>query len=134
MGNANSLKHHLENAQKTGVCALPKRGLSEVPPELLKVAANLRTLDLSENKLTALPRAMEAFPQLKHLNCCQNRLGQLPESLGDLAKLETLLLSGNKITALPASVSSLKHLKTVNMRLYPWNFSSFKYVCVSYRA
>ena len=30
MGNSNSLKHHLENAQKTGVCALPKRGLTEV--------------------------------------------------------------------------------------------------------
>ena len=30
MGNANSLKNHLENAQKTGVCALPNRGLSEV--------------------------------------------------------------------------------------------------------
>ncbi|KAF0307648.1 Leucine-rich repeat-containing protein 57 [Amphibalanus amphitrite] len=116
MGNANSLKHHLENAQKTGVCALPKRGLSEVPADLLKVAASLRTLDLSENKLSSLPSSMQAFPQLKHLNCSQNKLTQLPDTLGALTKLETLLMSYNKITKLPDMLSALKNLKTVNLR------------------
>lgn len=50
----NSIKLHIESAEKTGACNLSKSGLTEFPNALYRVK-NLRTLDLSENKLPSIP-------------------------------------------------------------------------------
>lgn len=100
MGNS-ALKSHLETSQKTGVFQLTGKGLLEVrdprvlthtlthdhvvvddllvvqfPEELQRLTTNLRTVDLSGNKIELLPAAVGNFLQLKSLTLNANRLSE----------------------------------------------------------
>ncbi|XP_024053229.1 leucine-rich repeat-containing protein 57 [Terrapene carolina triunguis] len=114
MGNS-ALKAHLETAQKTGVFQLTGKGLSEFPEDLQKLASNLRTIDLSNNKIEILPPLMGKFSVLKSLALNNNKLTALPEELCKLKKLETLHLNGNHLTRLPATFGQLLALKTLSL-------------------
>ncbi|KAM8916667.1 leucine-rich repeat-containing protein 57 [Spinachia spinachia] len=114
MGNS-ALKSHLETSQKTGVFQLTSKGLQEFPEELQKLAANLRTVDLSGNKIEVLPGAVGNFLQLKSLTLNANRLADLPPDIGKLKKLETLSLNGNQIHQLPSTLGQLRALRTLNL-------------------
>ncbi|XDV42900.1 hypothetical protein PO909_011481 [Leuciscus waleckii] len=114
MGNS-ALKAHLETSQKTGVFQLTGKGLTEFPEELQKLTANLRTVDLSNNKIEVLPAFIGGFQQLKSLTISCNKLTSLPNDIGKLKKLETLILNGNQLNQLPASVGQLKSLRTLNL-------------------
>lgn len=85
MGNS-ALKAHIETAQKTGVFQLTDKGLVEFPEELQRLSSNLRTIDLSSNKIEALPPAIGKFGVLKSLTLNHNRLGRLPDELCKLKK------------------------------------------------
>lgn len=112
----NSLSPHLESAQKTGVCSLCGKGLSEIPPQLLRLGSSLRTLDLSENKLKVLPAAFGSFTPLKSLTLSSNNIGVLPEELSQLKKLEVLIINKNHLKVLPVGLfTSLSHLKTLSL-------------------
>ncbi|XP_073204736.1 leucine-rich repeat-containing protein 57 isoform X3 [Lepidochelys kempii] len=114
MGNS-ALKAHLETAQKTGVFQLTGKGLSEFPEDLQKLASNLRTIDLSNNKIEILPPLMGKFSVLKSLALNNNKLAALPEELCKLKKLETLHVNGNHLTQLPATFGQLLALKTLSL-------------------
>lgn len=114
MGNS-ALKAHIETAQKTGVFQLTDKGLVEFPEDLQRLSANLRTIDLSCNKIDVLPPWMGTFAVLKSLSMNNNRLGKLPDELCRLKKLETLHLSANQISRLPADFGQLSALKTLNL-------------------
>uniref|UniRef100_A0A3P8VWL8 Leucine-rich repeat-containing protein 57 n=1 Tax=Cynoglossus semilaevis TaxID=244447 RepID=A0A3P8VWL8_CYNSE len=113
MGNS-ALKSHLETSQKTGVFQLTGKGLQEFPEELQKLTSNLRTVDLSDNKIPVLPAAIGNFLQLKSLTLNSNKL-ILPAEIGKLKKLESLSLNGNQITQLPSTMGQLKALRTLNL-------------------
>ncbi|XP_029900122.1 leucine-rich repeat-containing protein 57 [Myripristis murdjan] len=112
MGNS-ALKSHLETSQKTGVFQLTGKGLVEFPEELQRLTANLRTVDLSSNKIEVLPAAIGNFLQLKSLTLNSNKLTSIPSEMGKLKKLETLSLNGNQLQQLPASLNQLKALRTL---------------------
>ncbi|EZA53684.1 hypothetical protein DMN91_007773 [Ooceraea biroi] len=112
MGNS-GVKQHYETAKKTGTLKLSQRKLNEFPQNLRALAPLLRTLDLSENKFTALPNEIGDFTLLKQLNLGQNRLTALPGTLGALVKLECLTCAENQIRSVPSSLSKLSHLKQV---------------------
>ncbi|KAK3094165.1 hypothetical protein FSP39_024892 [Pinctada imbricata] len=114
MGNSN-IKQHIETAQKTGVCQLGKSGLKEFPEEINKLTKNLRTLDLSENKIQDLPSSLGNFSHLKSINLSSNRLESVPEELGNLKKIESLSLEKNCLSGIPSSFSKLTNLRTVNL-------------------
>ncbi|XP_062863170.1 leucine-rich repeat-containing protein 57 isoform X2 [Trichomycterus rosablanca] len=114
MGNS-ALKAHLETSQKTGVFQLTGKGLTEFPEELQRLTGNLRTADLSSNKIEALPAFIGNFQQLKSLTISSNKLSSLPAELGRLKKLEVLVLNGNQLHHLPPSVSQLKALRTLSL-------------------
>lgn len=114
MGNSN-IKQHVETAQKTGACQLCKLGLKEVPEDLQSLKKNLRTLDLSSNKLPDLPPWIVQFSVLKGLILANNKLSSLPEEIGSLKKLEVLSLEQNLLTRLPPSIGCLSSLKTLNV-------------------
>ncbi|XP_069008862.1 leucine-rich repeat-containing protein 57 [Embiotoca jacksoni] len=114
MGNS-ALKSHLETSQKTGVFQLTGKGLQEFPEELQRLTANLRTVDLSGNKIEVLPPGVGNFLQLKSLTLNSNKLTVLPSEIGKLKKLETLCLNGNRIQQLPPAVGQLKALRTLNL-------------------
>ncbi|XP_014824130.1 PREDICTED: leucine-rich repeat-containing protein 57 [Poecilia mexicana] len=114
MGNS-ALKSHLETSQKTGVFQLTAKGLQEFPEELQRLTSNLRTVDLSGNKIEILPASIGNFLQLKSLTLNSNKLTGLPAEIGKLKKLETLSLNGNQIQQLPPTVGQLKALRTLNL-------------------
>ncbi|XP_042292937.1 leucine-rich repeat-containing protein 57 [Thunnus maccoyii] len=114
MGNS-ALKSHLETSQKTGVFQLTGKGLLEFPEELQRLTSNLRTVDLSGNKIEVLPAAIGNFLQLKSLTLNANRLTSIPPEIGNLKKLETLSLNGNRIQQLPPSLVQLRALRTLRL-------------------
>lgn len=114
MGNS-ALKAHLETSQKTGVFQLTGKNLQEFPEELQQLSGNLRTVDLSNNRIETLPAFIGNFQQLRSLTISNNRLTSLPAEMGKLRKLETLVLNGNQLAQLPASFSQLKALRTLNL-------------------
>jgi len=109
------LKKHIETAEKTGALNFTERGLEKFPADLVKVAGNLRNLDLSKNKIEALPVNVGAFKVLKNLNVSHNRIKELPPSIQDLVKLENLNVAFNLIASIPAGFSKLRALKEVNL-------------------
>nr|XP_026691815.1 leucine-rich repeat-containing protein 57-like [Ciona intestinalis] len=111
MGNA--VNTHIQHAEKTGVCQLSSLNIEEFPSALLKLSKSLRTLDLSRNKVKALPDAIGNFSVLKSLNISHNRLPMLCDGICKLLKLESLIASYNMLTALPADISRCKSLKSV---------------------
>jgi len=116
MGNKQgTLGHHLETASKTGALAFPDKKLEQFPEELQRVSGNLRTMDLSNNRITGLPSSIANFKSLKTLNLSGNRLTSLPPGIGQLQKLETLILSGNLIRNLPSEIANLKNLKEIDL-------------------
>lgn len=115
MGNATSLKHHVETAEKTGVIQLSKTNLRDIPKELNPISDKLRTLDLSNNRLQRLNESIHCFKNLKILNLNCNKLKNISPSIGELNKLETLLLENNYLEDLPKELSSLVNLKVLNL-------------------
>ena len=124
MGNqAGSLKKHIETAEKTGALSFTDQKLEKFPPELtkvnpcpsppdpLQVVANLRNLDLSGNRIRALPENIGAFKMLKTLTMSKNQLEALPSQTGLLTKLENLNLAFNLLPSIPSSLQQLKNLK-----------------------
>ncbi|KAM6973177.1 leucine-rich repeat-containing protein 57 [Aplochiton taeniatus] len=114
MGNS-ALKTHLETSQKTGVFQLTGKGLPEFPEELQRLTGNLRTVDLSNNKIEVLPPSIGNFLQMKSLTLNSNKLTSLPCEISKLKKLETLLLNGNQLKQLPATIGQLKALRTLSL-------------------
>ena len=89
--------------------------LDEFPEALQKVSGNLRNLDLSNNKITTIPKWIANFKSLKTLNLSGNQLNCLPEEIGQLSKLENLIVSKNCLSgALPKSLGKLKNLKELD--------------------
>ncbi|XP_010893129.2 leucine-rich repeat-containing protein 57 [Esox lucius] len=134
MGNS-AIKAHLENSQKTGIFQLTGKGLPEFPEELQRLTGNLRTVDLSNNKIEVLPAAIGNFLQMKSLTLNCNKLTSLPDEIGKLKKLETLLLNGNLLTRLPSTVGQLKALRTLslsgnNFREFPAGLGSLRHLDV----
>nr|XP_046164940.1 leucine-rich repeat-containing protein 57-like [Oncorhynchus gorbuscha] len=134
MGN-NAIKAHLENSQKTGIFQLTGKGLPEFPEELQRLTGNLRTVDLSSNKIEMLPAAIGNFLQMKSLTLNCNKLTSLPDEIGKLKKLETLLLNGNHLTQLPITIGQLKALRTLSLsgnkfREFPAGLGSLRHLDV----
>ncbi|KAM4625643.1 leucine-rich repeat-containing protein 57 [Polymixia lowei] len=114
MGNS-ALKSHLETSQKTGVFQLTGKGLPEFPEDLQRLTANLRTVDLSSNKIEVLPASIGNFLLMKSLTLNSNKLTSIPSEICKLKKLETLSLNGNHIQQLPPTLGQLKALRTLNL-------------------
>ncbi|KAI0220385.1 Leucine-rich repeat-containing protein 57 [Lamellibrachia satsuma] len=127
----NSIKPHIDRAEKTGTCNLAKQGLDEFPAALQKVTGNLRTLDLADNKLPSLPPLIGSYNILKHLNVSGNRLAALPPEIGNLKKLESLTLNNNRLTSLPQTLCHLSSLRDINLsnnqlRVFPTQLGGLK--------
>ena len=83
-------------------------GLREVPGEALPM--RLRWLTLTDNRITHLPDALGARPQLQKLMLAGNALDALPATLEGAPNLELLRLSANAFATLPAWLAHLPRL------------------------
>lgn len=131
MGNASSLKHHVETAEKTGVIQLSKSNLRTIPQDIIRISHVLRTLDLSNNRLQELGDNIASLINLKILKLNDNKLKLISSSIGQLEKLETLHLERNLLEDLPSELSKLNSLKVLilsqnKFRVFPKQVCSMK--------
>jgi len=108
-----------------------------LPKDLIGLK-NLRTLNLSGNRLTCLPhqvldlvslrnlflganqirevdRGISRLRRLRLLYLGGNQLEQLPKEIGELPYMQVLLLSDNKLNKLPCSLCNLHRLQCLHL-------------------
>ncbi len=108
-------------------------GLTTFPAEIFELADSLEILDLSNNKLHALPVDLPRLHKLRVLFCSNNQFTELPEVLGQCECLSMvgfkanrirhvsadalprllrwLILTDNQIETLPAEIGRCKQLQ-----------------------
>jgi hypothetical protein len=90
-------------------------------PYLPSLAAHLRELDLSLNRLTELPEALSCLKHLEYLNLGHNAFAQVPALVLTSAQATTggglrhLFLGGNRLTSLPAELARLTRLENLSL-------------------
>lgn len=77
--------------------------LTEFPKEIFALADSLEVLNLSGNRLSALPAELSRLHKLRILFCSDNAFTTVPEVLGECAKLEMVGFKANRIEHLPAA-------------------------------
>ena len=80
--------------------------LDEFPRELFALADTLTMLDLSGNRLRALPDDLPRLHALRTLFCSNNRFETLPASLGACQALDLVGFKANAIAHVPAEALS----------------------------
>lgn len=107
--------------------------LTEFPREIFDLKESLEILDLSGNRLSALPEDLHRLKKLKILFCSDNDFTEVPPQLAACSNLTMvgfksnkitrfaesslpatvrwLILTNNKITTLPESMGQLVHLQ-----------------------
>ena len=80
-----------------------------------EVLAALQALDVREAEAEEWVRVEQQRDGIKELNVSSNKLTALPEAIGDLQALERLWAFDNALTALPASVCRLQALKVLHV-------------------
>jgi hypothetical protein len=124
----------LRSGQLKGITRLDLNcDLLEFPREIFDLADSLEVLNLSGNRLSALPDDLARLSQLRVLFCSENRFTHLPEVLSSCARLEMvgfksngireiagaaispglrwLILTDNLISVLPDSIGSCPRLQ-----------------------
>eukprot|EP00741_Cyanophora_paradoxa_P023847 tig00021680_g23034.t1 len=94
--------------------------LPALPPAIGELT-NLRLLDLSHNSIAVLPPRIGQLRALYVLDLAHNRIDSVPAPLGDCAQLRELRLEGNVLQSLPkdlAKLSSLTYLNVADNRLW----------------
>lgn len=86
--------------------------LESVPPEIGRLG-NLETLYLGRNELTVLPDELVLLTQLREFKCDHNRLRALPLGIGRLVQLIHIDVSFNELETLPTSMAALAALTSV---------------------
>jgi hypothetical protein len=94
----------LRAGQLTGARRLDlAAGLTEFPPEIFDLADTLEVLNLSGNKLAALPADLGRLHRLQVIFCSDNQFTAVPEVLGSCPQLSMIGFKANKICTLPAA-------------------------------
>lgn len=87
-------------------------GIGEVPGESLP--PSLRWLTLTDNRIAALPDALERRPGLQKLMLSGNRLTRLPDTLAGAKNLELIRVASNALDRLPPWLVRLPALAWVS--------------------
>eukprot|EP00741_Cyanophora_paradoxa_P001353 tig00000480_g1309.t1 len=98
---------------------LGNSGLREWPTAAIARAgpAAIRRLDLSANRLTAIPgEELAKLVNLEELNVGYNQLQSLPPEIGRLTKLRVLRAECNHLSAVPREIGKLEQLTWLNLQ------------------
>ncbi len=72
---------------------------------------NIRTLDLTNNKLRSIPGKIKGLENLENLYLITNKLSSIPGKIKGLKNLKYLNLDDNKITTMPVRIEGLENLE-----------------------
>jgi small GTP-binding protein len=92
----------------------PDEQLTQIPDELFALE-QLRTLNLSGNRLATVPQAITRLRNLTHLDLSNNELLEIPQPVFELNSLEGLLLQNNPIRDVTSQVLQLTNLKRLGL-------------------
>ena len=99
--------HTLEQLRRGELAGIRRLDLSaeltEFPEEIFDLADSLEVLNLTGNRLSALPADLSRLHKLRILFCSDNAFSEVPEVLGECAKLEMVGFKANRIEHLPAA-------------------------------
>jgi hypothetical protein len=76
---------------------------------------NIEELDISRNRLRALPNSFKRLGKLRKFNISSNKIKSLPKSMGSLFNLEELILGHNKLNNLPSTFRKLTTLRKIEL-------------------
>jgi len=82
---------------------------------ILSKNKNIKSLNLSQNRIKKLPNSIGRFKYLEELNLFSNKLEKLPFGIEGLHQLKYLDLSNNQDLDLEFNIKSLKHLKKLEV-------------------
>ncbi|KAJ8339964.1 hypothetical protein SKAU_G00345970 [Synaphobranchus kaupii] len=77
--------------------------------------SQLKSLNLSHNRLGSFPECVCDIPSLTELNLSCNGIHTLPGQIGNLQSLQTLSLDGNHLSTLPEELGGLQHLCSLGL-------------------
>ncbi|XP_027034244.1 PH domain leucine-rich repeat-containing protein phosphatase 2 isoform X2 [Tachysurus fulvidraco] len=83
----------------------------------------LKSLNLSHNRLGVFPEAVCEIPTLSELNLSCNGLDSVPTRIGNLQSLQTLSLDGNHLSSLPDEMGDLAQLCSLGL-----SFNTFPHI------
>jgi Leucine-rich repeat (LRR) protein len=88
---------------------MSKKKLNSIPKEI-QFYRNLRHLDLSKNKLTELPEFIGSMSNLIDLDLGKNKFTSFPTELCKLSNLRRLVLNQNQFTHISECIGNLENL------------------------
>lgn len=94
-------------------------GLETFPEEIFDLADSLEILDLSGNRLGALPDDLPRLEKLQIVFCSDNQFTRLPEVLGQCPRLSMIGFKANAIEQVPATAlpATLRWLTLTDNRI-----------------
>lgn len=101
-----------------GELILAGQDLEQVPANFLRCFAQLHTLTITNNRLTAIPAGIAHLPALRHLTLMANRIRMTPsnrEVLSSLARLHSLNLSHNTLGELDLRFDMPSRLRALRL-------------------
>ena len=119
-----SLAAALENPVQVYKLQLRRKGFTAFPKEI-KQFPNLKTLDLSKNKIKSFPDSLAFLSSLLRLNLSRNKIEFIPTNIGLLESIEQLDLWDNYIADLPEELADLKNLKLLDIRGVALNYNKY---------
>jgi Leucine-rich repeat (LRR) protein len=93
---------------------LSKRKLTVIPKEI-QYYKNLRHLNLNKNKLTELPEFLTTLPSLMDLNIGKNKFTSFPTEICKMTKLRRLVLHENNFTHISECIANLEKLTYIDL-------------------
>ncbi|WGV28426.1 COR domain-containing protein [Halotia branconii] len=88
--------------------------ITQIPKAIAKLT-NLRQLNLRNNQITQIPEAIAKLTNLRQLSLYNNQIIQIPEAIAKLTNLRTLDLSYNQITQIPEAIAKLTNLRQLSL-------------------
>ncbi|XP_039985985.1 PH domain leucine-rich repeat-containing protein phosphatase 2 isoform X1 [Xiphias gladius] len=85
--------------------------------------SQLKSLNLSHNRLGVFPECVCEILTLTELNLSCNNLHTVPAQIGNLQSLQTLLLDGNHLSSLPEELGGLFQLNSLGL-----SFNNFSHI------
>lgn len=113
--NVDSKASRVARWRSTGIVALRDSKLKAFPDEVLDLESVVRTVDLTHNKIVAVPVEISTLFNLQRLILADNLVERLPMNLGKLQSLKVMTLDGNRISGLPDELGQLVRLEQLSI-------------------